>query len=239
MSDSDIEVDGEQNRVAGRDYYEFNFDSQPREEQSSQKPAIRIKANSGNINFGTQLNIGTQRETRDLVPAQRQALYDLGLKCVELGADSKEIWRRVFAELGVKQIDDIAADQFQQARSVLQARLDQLMDEDDKRRLIGKILRAATEKDAKAELNNYCDLTFGRTHLNNLKRTDLQRALEFIQGFRVQPLAVEQPAQVVVQPPEPSTAQSERMPLRDFLITHRMNAAGLFIFGFFVGKFWF
>ncbi|MCY1296967.1 hypothetical protein D9M70_463850 [compost metagenome] len=180
-------------------------------------------------NYGIQINVAGKAEVRGLVPAQKQELYELGLKCVELGADLKEIWRRVFAELSVKQIDEIAADQFQQARNVLQARLDQLMDEDDKRRLIGKILRAATEKDARAELNNYCDLTFGRTHLNNLKRADLQRVLEFIQGFQVKPLPAARPAPV----------QPEPMPLREFLITHRMNAAGLFLFGFIVGKFWF
>lgn len=197
----------------------------PPGENSASQSGIKIKANRGNINFGTQLNIGTQRESHDLVPAQRQALYDLGLKCVELGADSKEIWRRVFAELGVKQIDNITAEQFQQARGVLQTHLDQLLEEDDKRRLIGKILRTATEKDAKAELNNYCDITFGRTHLNNLKRADLQRVLEFIQGFQVKP--------VVVAPVQP-----ERLELREFLMVYRLNAFWLFAFGFIVGKLW-
>jgi hypothetical protein len=182
-------------------------------------------------NYGIQINVAGKSEQRGLVPAQKQELYELGLKCVELGADSKEIWRRVFAELSVKQIGDITSDQFQQARNVLQARLDQLMDEDDKRRLIGKILRAATEKDAKAELNNYCDLTFGRTHLNHLKRADLQRVLEFVQGFEVKPLAAPQPA--------PAPIHSERLALREFLITYKSNAFWLFIFGVIVDRFWF
>lgn len=183
---------------------------------------------AGDINnYGVQINVGEKAEPRALVPAQNQELYGLSLRCVELGADSKEIWRRVFAELGVKQIDEITAEQFQQARGVLQARLDQLQEEDDKRRLIGKILRATTEKDAKAELNNYCDLTFGRTHLNSLKRADLQRVLEFIQGFQIKPVAT------------PHPIQPERLALREFLITYKMNAAGLFMFGLIVGKFWF
>lgn len=177
---------------------------------------------AGDIN--NYIHVGGKAE-RALVPAQKQELYELGLKCVELGADSKEIWRRVFAELGVKQIGDITAEQFQQARSVLQARLDQLQDEDDKRRLIGKILRMATEKDAKAELNNYCDLTFGRTHLNNLKRADLQRVLEYIQGFQVKAAVM-------------TPAQPERLDLREFLLVYRSNAFWLFAFGFIVGKFW-
>lgn len=180
-------------------------------------------------NYGVKINVVGREEARCLVPAQKQELYELGLKCVELGADSKEIWRRVFAELSVKQIGDITAAQFQEARNVLQARLSQLADEDDKRRLVGKILRSATEKDAKAELNNFCDLTFGRTHLNNLHRADLQRALEFIQGFQIKFLAA-----------APSESVShQRMPLREFLIIHRMNAVGVFVFGVIVGKVWF
>lgn len=182
-------------------------------------------------NYGIQVNVAGKADIRGLVPAQRQELYGLGVKCEELGADSKEIWRRVFADLGVKQIGDITADQFLQARSVLQARLDQLQDDADKRRLIGKILRASTEKDAKAELNNFCDLTFGRTHLGNLKRADLQRVLEFIQSFQVKPFAA-------APQPVPASAQPERLELREFLITYRSNAFWLFIFGVIVDRFW-
>jgi hypothetical protein len=199
VSDNDVTVGGARNRAAGRDYYEFN---------------IR--------------EVSAQRDLRELVPAQRKELYDLGARCTELGADSKDIWRAVFAELSVKQIGDITAEQFQQARIVLQCRLDALLEEEDKRRLVGKVLRMATEKDAGAELNNFCDVTFGRTHLNKLKRAELQRVLEFVQGFQVRPLSVE----AIVENPQ-------RMPLREFLLTHRAHAAGLFVFGVIVGKFWF
>lgn len=176
-------------------------------------------------NYDVQINMAGKAEFRALVPAQKKELYDLGVRCSELGADSKDIWRAVFAELGIKQIGDITAEQFQQARNVLQVRLDNLQEEEDKRRLVGKILRVTTEKDAKAELNNFCDVTFGRTHLNKLKRAELQRVLEFIQGFQIKPL--------------PGAGAAMPMPLREFLLTHRMHATGLFVFGVFVGKFWF
>ncbi|WP_460418894.1 hypothetical protein [Pseudomonas sp. microsymbiont 2] len=174
-------------------------------------------------NYDVQISMSGKVEVRTLVPAQKKELYDLGVRSTELGADSKEIWRAVFAELGVKQIGDITVDQFQQARSVLQVCLDNLQEEEDKRRLVGKILRTTTEKDAKVELNNFCDVTFGRTHLNKLKRAELQRVLEFIQAFQVKPL--------------PGGAKP--MPLREFLITHRVNAFWLFIFGIIVDRFWF
>ncbi|WP_256815379.1 MULTISPECIES: hypothetical protein [Pseudomonas] len=174
-------------------------------------------------NYDVQINMAGKPEFRALVPAQKKELYDLGVRCSELGADSKDIWRAVFAELGIKQIGDITAEQFQQARNVLQVRLNNLQEEEDKRRLVGKILRATTEKDAKAELNNFCDVTFGRTHLNKLKRAELQRVLEFIQEFQIKPLS----------------GGAKPMPLREFLLAHRVHATGLFVFGVIVGKFWF
>lgn len=184
-------------------------------------------------NYGIQISVAGKLESRGLVPAQKQGLYELGLKCVELGADSKDIWRRVFAELSVKQIDEITANQFQDARDVLQARLDMLVDEENKRRLVGKILRAATEKDAKAELSNFCDLAFGRTHLNNFQRADLQRVLEFIQGFQVRPLPSDKSG---IQPGSTMTSQ---LPLREFFITYKANAFWLFMSGIIVSRLWF
>lgn len=184
-------------------------------------------------NYGIQISVAGKLESRGLVPAQKQCLYELGLKCVELGADSKDIWRRVFAELSVKQIDEITASQFQDARAVLQARLDMLVDEENKRRLVGKILRAATEKDAKAELNNFCDLAFGRTHLNNFARADLQRVLEFIQGFQLRPLPAGKSAI------QPDSATTLRLPLIEFLIIYKANAFWLFMSGIIVSRYWF
>jgi len=188
---------------------------------------------AGDINnFGIQISLADKDDGRALVPAQRQELYDLGLKCAELGADSKEIWRRVFAELGVKQIAEITAEQFQQARTVLQSRLDQLQDEADKRRLIGKILRTADEKAAKAELNNFCELTFGRTHLGNLKRVDLQRVLEFIQRLEVKPLVNHAP-QRPVAPPAPEGYMDT---LRMLMSRYPMQLGSVFLAGILASK---
>lgn len=188
---------------------------------------------AGDINnFGIQISLADKDAGRALVPAQRQELYDLGLKCAELGADSKEIWRRVFAELGVKQIAEITAEQFPQARAVLQSRLDQLQEEADKRRLIGKILRTADEKAAKVELNNFCELTFGRTHLSNLKRADLQRALAFIQDFEVKPLVTPTP-----QPPAAPPAPEGYMDtLRMLMSRYPMQLGSVFLAGIIASK---
>lgn len=184
-------------------------------------------------NYDVQINMATKTEERRLVPAQKNELYELSLRCVELGADSKDIWRSVFAELGVKQIGDISLEQFLPARHVLKSRLDHLVDEDDKRRLIGKILRAAAEKDAKAELNNFCDVTFGRTHLATLKRVELQRALEFMRDFKVQPLQGGQ-----TKPPT-GNLPAALLSLREFIVTYKANSFWLFMLGVIADRFLF
>lgn len=187
------------------------------------------QATSGDIhNYGIQINLADKAEERGLVPAQRKELHELRAKCEDLGDDPRDVWRRVHAQLGVKSISEISADQFPEARDVLRARLEQLQEETDKRRLVGKVLRAVSEKDASHEVNNFCELTFGRTQLNQLKRAELQKVLEFILQFEARPVPA--PLQVEAAP---------KLDLRGFLITYRWNAAGLFLFGVLVGRFWF
>ncbi|NMX64740.1 hypothetical protein [Pseudomonas sp. WS 5079] len=181
-------------------------------------------------NYGININLSEKSEFRGLVTAQRKELHDLRAKCEELGDDPRDVWRTVHAQLGVCSISEITAEQFHEARAVINSRLEQLQEEADKRRLIGKVLRGATEKDARQEMLNFCDLNFGRTQLNNLKRNELQRVLEFVQQVEVAP-----------QPTSENSMEraAEPLPLREFLLMYKMNAAGLFLFGIFVGRFWF
>lgn len=178
-------------------------------------------------NYGVNISLADKAETRFLVSAQRKELHELRAKCEELGDDPRDVWRTVHAQLAVTSISEITAEQFVEARKVIQTRLEYLQEEADKRRLIGKVLRAVTEKDARAEMSNFCDRTFGRTQLTSLKRFELQAVLAFIQDFSV---------------PEPQNStpkKPERMELKDFLITYKWNAATLFLFGFLVGRLWF
>jgi hypothetical protein len=181
------------------------------------------QAATGDINnYGININLTDKTETRGLVSAQRKELHQLRAKCEELGDDPREVWRRVHAQLGVTSISEITAEQFVSARGVLQARLEFLQEEADKRRLVGKVLRVVAEKDAKAELNNFCELTFGRTQLNNLQKPQLQITLEFVQGFA----PVQQKAAPVV---------ASKLALKEFVMLHRQNAAGLFFLGVCIG----
>jgi len=182
------------------------------------------QAATGDINnYGININLADKTETRGLVSAQRKELHQLRAKCEELGDDPRDVWRRVHAQLGVTTISEITAEQFADAQGVLQARLEFLQEEADKRRLVGKVLRAVAEKDAKAEMNNFCELTFGRTQLNNLQKPQLQKTLEFVLSFKPD-----------VQSAPPASEISS-LTFREFVMLNRQNAAGLFCLGLLVG----
>jgi hypothetical protein len=181
------------------------------------------QAAGGDINnYGVNIHLVDKTETRGLVSAQRKELHQLRAMCEELGDDPRDVWRRVHAQLGVTTIGEITVEQFVDARTVLQTRLEFLQEEADKRRLVGKVLRVVAEKDAKAELNNFCELTFGRTQLNNLQKPQLQITLEFVQGFA--------PVQQKVAP-----VVASKLTLKEFVMLHRQNAAGLFFLGVCIG----
>ena len=200
----------------------------PPAEASTPNAQIKVRGHSANINFGTQLNFPEKPIPRSLLPAQRKELHELRARCEELGDDPREAWRSVHVHLAVSSIDEICAQDFQEARSVLQSRIEQLQEVSDKRRLIGKILQLAAEKDAKVEMNNFCDVTFGRTQLTQFKRFELQQVLGFIQDFQTSPSA-----------PSPEPPPQVSLPLRDFLLAYKWNSLGLFVIGILVGRFWF
>lgn len=172
-------------------------------------------------NCGININLTDKPEPKGLVSAQRKELHALRAKCEELGDDPRDVWRRVHAQLGVTTIGEITAEQFTEARDVIQSRLEYLQDDADKRRLVGKVLRAVTEKDAKAEMNNFCEVAFGRTQLNNLQKAQLQKTLEFIQRF--------EPNTQLAHP------EADVLTIKEFLVRHRQSAAALFFLGMLIG----
>lgn len=174
-------------------------------------------------NYGVNVSLVERTETRVLVSAQRQELHELRAKCEELGDDPRDVWRAVHAQLGVTTISEITTERFIEARDAIQARLESLQEEADKRRLVGKVLRAVAEKDAKVELNNFCELNFGRTQLKGLQKVQLQKALEFVQSFT--PGLRERP----------TPCGTASLTLKGLLTLHTEIAVGIFVFGVFVG----
>lgn len=178
-------------------------------------------------NYGVNIGLNGKAESRGLVSAQRKELHELRAKCEELGDDPREVWRMVHAQLGVTTISEISADQFPLARSTIQTRLEQLQEEADKRRLVGKILRAVSEKDLKAEMNNFCELNFGRTQLCNLEKPQLQKTLEYVLQH--------QTAKQCLEPLQVPLATS----FLDFYFANKKNSATLFLLGLLIGSIWF
>ncbi|QLG93363.1 hypothetical protein HZF02_15945 [Pseudomonas yamanorum] len=160
------------------------------------------QAAEGDINnFGINISLADadKAESRGLVTAQRKELHELRAKCEELGDDPRDVWRMVHAHLGVTSINEISADQFSAAQEVMRQRFERLQEEADKRRLVGKVLRAVAEKDAKAEMNTFCDLSFGRTQLKNLEKIQLQQTLEYVIQFKPVTQQVGEPAELSLQ----------------------------------------
>ncbi len=182
------------------------------------------QAAEGDINnYGININLADKAEARGLVSAQRKELHGLRAKCEELGDDPRDVWRMVHAQLAVTSISEITTEQFLDARNVMRVRLEHLQEEADKRRLVGKVLRAVAEKDAKAETNTFCELNFGRTQLNNLQKPQLQKTFEFVLSFRPEVQHASTPDEVSPQA------------FWEFLTSHRQNAVGLFCIGVLVG----
>ncbi|KAA6195492.1 MULTISPECIES: hypothetical protein [Pseudomonas] len=181
------------------------------------------QAAEGDINnYGINISLADadKAETRGLVTAQRKELHELRAKCEELGDDPRDVWRTVHAHLGVTSINEITADQFSEAREVMRQRLEYLREGADKRRLVGKVLRAVAEKDAKAEMNTFCDLSFGRTQLKDLEKAQLQKTLEYVLQFKAVVASASEPAELTFQ---------------SFVLLYKKNAAGIFALGILIG----
>lgn len=173
-------------------------------------------------NFGINISLADadKAESRGLVAAQRQELHELRAKCEEIGDDPRDVWRAVHAHLGVTSINEISANQFSEAREVMLRRFERLKEDADKRRLVGKVLRAAVEKDAKAEMNTFCDLSFGRTQLKDLEKAQLQKTLEYVIRFK---------------PETPPVTEPTDLTFQGFVLLYKKNAAGIFALGVLIG----
>lgn len=165
-------------------------------------------------------------ERQGLVSAQRQELHELCAKCEELGAAPKESWRRVRAQLGVSDIREISAEQFPLVRTAIQMRLEQLQEEADKRRIVGKIIEVMNEKYCCHVVDDFCELNFGRTKLEHLGKLQLLNTLEFVLQY-----------QSATQYPRLLT-ESRTTSLFDFIHANKKSAAAMFVLGILFGGSW-
>lgn len=160
---SNIDVDGDKNRVAGRDFQETTI-------------------HNSNI-IGTQLNIGSIPDREPLTTEQRRRLNLLVTNISkEYKADAWTLWKEVVhTRIGVKNIDEILRSQFAEAEQLLLEHAEYLHAQAHAKRLVAEVLEIANQRGLYQELTRYCSREFGSTVLNKLNPEQLKGALRFVE----------------------------------------------------------
>ncbi|POE18475.1 hypothetical protein BV923_21385 [Pectobacterium odoriferum] len=149
-----VEAQGDNNRVAGRDYYEKN---------------INIAAPEA------------KEDLRPLVSAQRSQLNQLVKDIAEAGReDVRFVWRRLHAELGVNGIEEITISQYSTALSFLNALHDRSREKDANKKLVSQLLRSTQQNELREQLTRFCHINFGTSRLIDLTRPQLQQAMRWL-----------------------------------------------------------
>jgi len=149
-----METGGNGNRVAARDYLEFNFPQ--------------------------------QIDVQPLVPAQRHQLNaQIRSAASTLREEPKQVWRHVHASLGVESVDEITRNQYLAAQQAVEDYLERGKQYSARQKLIGQILRMASEKNIQEPMESFCLGAFGMDRLKELDREDLAKVYGFVEGHPV------------------------------------------------------
>ncbi|AIU88972.1 hypothetical protein [Pectobacterium odoriferum] len=165
-----VEAQGDNNRVAGRDYYEKN---------------INIAAPE------------SKEDLRPLVSAQRSQLNQLVKDIAEAGReDVRFVWRRLHAELGVNGIEEITISQYSTALSFLNALHDRSREKDANKKLVSQLLRSTQQNELREQLTRFCHINFGTSRLIDLTRPQLQQAMGWLDERQGRPTPNASPPKV-------------------------------------------
>ncbi|CAI2533273.1 flagella biosynthesis regulator [Serratia ficaria] len=195
---------GRDNRIAKRDFHEKNITA----ENFIARDLVHIAIPA------------VEKDTRPLVPAQRNQLHQLILAVAEAGnEEGYEVWHRVHAEIGVRSVKEMTVSQYQPACSYLQAQLDLCREQSQKNELISALLKISANTDRYNDLLSHCRKNFGSSHLKSLKRTELQQALLWLDEERS-------------GVPEDATGQVVAMPWWRLAWDYPVFTGGAFLAGF-------
>ncbi|MDH0290603.1 hypothetical protein N7414_15875 [Pseudomonas sp. GD04087] len=171
-----------------------NLPSATPEEHSAAQPDVRVKNNSGNVNFGTQFNIGNTLSSEPIAFSQRRNLNDRVKEIAEgYGLDPRVIWREVIhTRFGVSSVGEISKAQFIEAAQALdvyealvKAQLAESKEQSHVKRLVAEALQLAHSADVYQAMTRFCSREFGETALNNLNPDQLKQVLKFLDGATV------------------------------------------------------
>lgn len=154
---SNVGVDGDSNRVAGRDYIEVNV---------------------GNGTESKEFLVAAQRKSLNALVAEISS---------ELSVEARIIWSEVVhAQVGVQSINDIPRDKFIEAQGALVAYRDRRRELAATQALVARILQTANDKGVYLELTHFCTREYGEQKLKSPSRAQLLRALGFVEDFQKQ-----------------------------------------------------
>lgn len=197
--------------------------------EGASQPGIRIKGNSANINFGTQLTIGERPESLKLAKAQRIKLNavvaEVAKKC---GVSEAFLWTEVIhVKLGVTSINEITRDKYPLALEILDAFRSDRREQRTRQELIDKTREIAHAKGITGELRKFCIREFGEQRLDPLERASILRALAFVDDYHRQPASSEAPA------PTPKSAPIQ---IRELVVSYPWQFGLVFALGALMGK---
>lgn len=150
---SDIGVEGDQNRVAGRDYLELNVALG----QPDKEPLVSAQ----------------RKRLNELVAEISQ----------DLDVDPKMLWRKVHEGVGVESINEITRGKFQEAAGALAAYRDRHIEQARSQTRVEQVRQAASDKGLYQELINYCSREFGEQQLKALSTSQLSQAMTFVDNY--------------------------------------------------------
>lgn len=167
----DVNSQGNQNRVSGRDFNENK---------------IQIEKYDGRHTVNIAIP-SERQDDRPLVKAQRKELNALVAKVsATCSGEAYEIWQKVHAEIGISSIEEMTVNQYQTAISFLQSMVDRTKDKDASKALVSLLLRNSEDGELRQKLIRYCHVTFGTGRLNDLTRSQLQIALTWLDQQSIQ-----------------------------------------------------
>ncbi|WGO84702.1 hypothetical protein [Arsenophonus apicola] len=160
-----MEVNGNDSRVAGRDFKEGGVHIDRYEDSKT------IYINGSNDN------------KKLLVSAQRKILNELVQKVSAVCHEKKSvIWLQIYAESGVNNINEITIEQYPLIINYLNKIIDEKKEEMNKSFLVHLLLKnTQNDEGLRDELRVYCQLKFAMKNLfNELNCSQLRQALEWL-----------------------------------------------------------
>ncbi|ELK4791022.1 hypothetical protein [Pseudomonas aeruginosa] len=150
---------------------------------------IRIKRNSGNVNFGTQVNIGAPIISEPIALSQRRSLNNKVEEIAGIyGVDPRVIWREVLhTRFGIGNVGELSKAQYVEAVQALDAHEAQLKalaaenrEQSHVKRLVAEVLQLANSRGAYQDMAKFCSREFGLTVLNDLSPDQLKLVLKYL-----------------------------------------------------------